>query len=131
MHSQSQRNGCINVQSFACDPFAFLQCDSTQSSHVVQPVRQLDDDHAHVLCKSKHHFPEVLGLRLLLGPEFQMGEFADPIDQFSHILAKLVGDLPLGRFRVFDHIMQNRRCNCLRIHVHARQHTGYGKRVVI
>ena len=96
----------------------------------MQPVCQLNDDNAHVLCKSKHHLAEVLGLRLLLGSEFQMGEFADPIDQFSDILAELLGNLPLGCFRIFDHIMQYGRHDRLRVHVHASQYAGYSKWVV-
>ena len=84
----------------------------------MQAVGQLDQDHADIARHGHGHLLEVLGLGFGLGLEVHLGQFADPIDQFGHGLAKLGAERFLGDPGIFDHVMQHRGHQALMVHVH-------------
>jgi hypothetical protein len=75
-------------------PFVFLL--PAQRAHVVQPVRQLDDQHAQIFDAGKHHLAQRLRLlvadRLVgLAPLFlDLLEFGDAVHQLGDGGAKVV-----------------------------------------
>jgi len=58
-----------------------------------------------------------------------MGEFADAINEFSDFFAKLRADVFLIDAGIFDDVVQKRRHQALRVHVHARKNAGHRQRV--
>ena len=87
----------------------------------MQAICQLDEYHADIARHGQHHFAKIFCLRLEFGFEFNVGKFADAIDQFGHFLAELIDELFLGRGGVFDDVMQQGRDETLMVHAHFRQ----------
>ena len=77
-----------------------------QRAHVVQAVGQLDQDDAYVARHGEEHLAIVLGLRFLIGLEFDAVELGNAIDQLGGGLAELRLDVGLGDVRVFHHVVE-------------------------
>jgi len=58
-----------------------LPAEVLDRAHVVQPVGELDQDHAHVLRHRHDHLAIVLRLRLLAALEADPGELGDTLDE--------------------------------------------------
>src|SRR5690625_4650428 len=95
----------------------------------MQPISQFDEDDADVLGHRQHHLAEAFRLSLGFGLEIDLGQFADAIDEFSNILAKLPRHLLFGSGRVFDDIVQNSSGHALRIHPHLCQDARHRERM--
>ena len=77
-------------------------------AHVVQPVRELDRDHARVVGHRDDHLPVVLRLRLLAALELDPRQLRDALDQLCNLVAELVLDLVELDARVLDRVVQQR-----------------------
>ena len=64
-HTQTVGNGSIHLHGFQRLVTAFLFGPAVAGAHVVQPVAQLDEHHAHILAHGKQHFAQVFSLLLL------------------------------------------------------------------
>ena len=95
----------------------------------MQAIRQLDEDDADVFRHRQGHFLKVLGLAELHRVKLHVGQFADPIDQFRHLLAELGTNVFLVDARVLDHIVQQRGHQALRVHTHASENAGHRQRM--
>jgi len=99
-------DGGVDVLGLAGDAAALGGAHAVQGAHVVQPVRQLDDDDAHVARHGQQHLAEVLGLGVLLGLELDAVQLGHAIHQFGGDLAEAVGNLLLGDGGVLHHVVQ-------------------------
>ena len=61
-----------------------------ERAHVVQAVRQLDDDHANVVDHGQQHLADALGLPFLARGEIDLAQFGDAIHAARHFLAELL-----------------------------------------
>src|SRR4051794_12881348 len=77
-------------------------------AHVVQAIRELDEDHADVRGHRDHHLAVVLGLAIVAALERDAGELRDAVDQVRDLLAELVAHLDERRARVLDGVVQER-----------------------
>ena len=80
-----------------------------QRAHVVQPVRELDQQHPHVVGDGEQQLAEVFGLLGLLGDQIEPLELGQPIDQRADIRAEHLVDFGAGRRGVLDRVVQERR----------------------
>jgi len=99
-----------------------------QSAHVVQPVGQLDEHHAHVRDHGQQHLAHVFSLAILAIGKLDFVDFGDastmwPPDRRSP------RNLLIGSGRVFDRIVQQAGGDGRRVHLHLRQHLGHLERV--
>ncbi len=79
-HPLGQRG--IDIHRLARDPAALvLALDEMQRAHVVQPVGQLDQQHADVLAHRQQELAQVLGRALALAHRLDLGELGHPVDQ--------------------------------------------------
>ncbi len=92
-------------------------------------VGELDHDDADVAHHRQQHFAEALGLRFLAVLELDLIELADAVDQLGDHLAEDRGDFGLGRRRVFDDIVQNRRDQRVGIQTQVGEDVGHRHRV--
>ena len=77
-----------------------------QRPHVVQPVGQLDQEHADVVRHRQQELAEILGFAARLRTQLDLRELGDTVDQLRHFLAEEVLDLLQGGDRVLDRVVQ-------------------------
>src|SRR5579864_704023 len=77
-------------------------------AHVVQPVRELDQDHADVLGHRDDHLAVVLGLRLLTALELDPRQLRNAFDEPRDLFAELGADILDRHLRVLDDVVQER-----------------------
>ena len=76
--------------------------------HVVQAVRELDQDHAHVLGHRDDHLPVVLRLGLLAALELDPRQLRHALDELRDLVAELAAHVVDVRLGVLDHVVQQR-----------------------
>jgi hypothetical protein len=96
----------------------------------VQPISQLDEDDAHVARHRQQHFAEIFRLRVCFVLEFELVELGYAIDQLGHRFAEQFANFGFGGGRVFHHVVQQRRHQCLRIKMPLCKNAGDGNRMV-
>ena len=79
-----------------------------ERAHVVQPVRELDQQHADVGRDRNQQLAEVLGLLRLPGDEVELLDLGQTLDEVADLLAELLVDLGAGDVGVLDHVVQQR-----------------------
>ena len=84
----------------------------------MQAVGQFDEHDADVAHHGQQHFAEVLRLCLGLALKSDLGQLGDAIHQLGHCFTKLLGQLLLGDWRVFDYIMEDGSDNGFVIEAH-------------
>ena len=79
-----------------------------ERAHVVQPVGELDQQHAHVVGDREQQLAEVLRLLGLLGDEVELLELGQALDQRADVVAEQLVDLGARRLGVLDRVVQQR-----------------------
>ena len=101
--------GGVDFQRLAADALALLRLHEVKGAHVVQAVRQLDQQHPHVARNGQNELAQVLGLTRVLGLKLQPRQLGHALDQDGDLFAEHLGDV-LARGRgVLDHIVQQGR----------------------
>ena len=59
-----------------------------QRAHIVQPVGELDQQHAHVVGDGEQELAQILGLLRLLGDEVEFFELGQALDQDADVVAE-------------------------------------------
>ena len=85
-----------------------LLAEVLDRAHVVQPVRELDQDHADVLGHRDDHLAVVLRLRLLAALELDPRQLRDALDEPRDLVAELGAHVVDVRLRVLDDVVQER-----------------------
>ena len=80
-----------------------------ERAHVVQPVGELDQQHAHVVGDGEQKLAQVLGLLRLLGDEVELFQLGQPLDQLADLMAEQPVDLGAGGVGILDRVVQERR----------------------
>ena len=97
----------VDIAGFPGDTLALvLALDVVERAHVVQPVRQLDHQDAHVLGDGQDEFAQVLRLAQVLGIQLQPGELGHPLHQFADLGSEQFVDIGAGDRGVLDHVVQ-------------------------
>jgi len=107
-----------------------LLAEVLDRAHVVQPVRELDQDHADVLGHRDDHLAVVLGLGLLAALEADPGELRDALDEPGDLVAERgahVVDVGLG---VLDDVVEERGCDRLLVQAQLGADAGGAGRVL-
>jgi hypothetical protein len=79
-----------------------------ERAHVVQPVRQLDQQHAQVLAHRQQELAQVFRRALAFRHRLDLGKLGHPIDQPRHIGAEQALDLVDRGQRVLHRIVEQR-----------------------
>ena len=96
-----------------------------QRPHVVQPVRHLDQDHAHVAHHGQQHLAHVLGLAVFAVGELDLVDLGHALDDVRDLLPELLGDVFGSNRGIFDGIVQQAGRDRGRVQLHLRQNLGY------
>ena len=79
-----------------------------EGAHVVQPVGELDQQHADVFRDRQQQLAQVFGLLGLLGDEVELLQLGQPLDQLADLGAEQLVDLGAGGGGVLDRVVQQR-----------------------
>ena len=99
----------IDVHRLAGDaPALLLRLDEMERAHVVQPVGELDQQHADVARHGEQELAQILGGALILALRLDLGQLGDAVDQPGDVLAEQPLDLLGGGDRVLDRVVEDR-----------------------
>ncbi len=99
----------IDFDRFLGDFFLLRGIEMLQGPHVMQAVRQLDQDHPDVVRHRDDHLTKILGLLLFVALEVDLADLGDAVDQAGDVLPELFLDLLLRADGVFDRIVEQAR----------------------
>ncbi len=115
----------VDLHGLARDAAALVGIlDEAQRAHVVQAVRELDQQHADVLGHRQHQLAEILGLLGLARLQLDARELGDPVHQAGDLRAEQPLDLFEGRQRVLDGVVQQPRDDRRAVEAHPREDAG-------
>ena len=80
-----------------------------ERAHVVQPVGELDQQHAHVVGDGEQELAQILRLLRLLGDEVELFQLGQSLDQNADVVAEQAVDLGAGGVGILDRVVQERR----------------------
>ena len=123
--AQAVCDGRVDVQRLLCDALLTLRRLRLERTHIVQPVRQLDEHHADVLAHGEDHLAD--GLRLLLhaGGKVKALELGDAVHQQRDLLAELLlDDLERHVLAVLHGVVKQARSDGRRVEHQVRQDAG-------
>ncbi len=109
LHAHAPGERRIDVDRLLRDALARIGLHVLQRAHVVQPVGELDEQHADVAGDGDEELAEVLGLLRLLGDEVEAADLGQPVDELADLGPEQLIDLRAGNRRVLDDIVQKRR----------------------
>ena len=98
----------VDIHRLARDPAALvLRRDVMERAHVVQPVGELDQQHADVVAEREQELAQILGGALVLRLRLDLAELGDAVDQARDVLAEQLLDF-LGRGeRILDRVVED------------------------
>ena len=109
LHADAPGQRRVDVHRLLGDALALFRLfDETQGAHIVQPVGQLDQQHADVAGDGQHQLAEILRLLGAFGKDFQLGELGDAVHQAGDLVAEILLDILIGDQRVLDGVVQQR-----------------------
>ena len=109
VHPHPFREGGVDIHGFARDAAAFvLALDEVEGTHVVQPVGQLDQQHAQVLAHRQQELAQVLGGAFALAHRLDLRQLGDAIDQPGNVGAEQPFDVLDRRQRILDRVVEQR-----------------------
>ena len=115
VQAEPVRDRRVDVERFARDAGALVGGHRLHRAHVVQPVGELDEDHAHVARHREQHFAKRLGLRLFAGRELQLVQLREAVDEVGGRRTEALDQLGLGHAAVFHRVVHQRRHDGLRV----------------
>ena len=105
-HAEAMRERRVQIPGFDGDAAPFFVRQRIQRAHVVQPVRELDDDDARVLRDGQEQLAIALDLPLLLrSTARQLGDLREAVDDGGDLLPELTLDVGDRDVRVLDDVV--------------------------
>ena len=98
--------------------------------HVVEPVRELDQDDPDVMGHRDDHLPVVLGLRVLAALELDPRQLRDALDEVRDLVAELGAHLVDADLGVLDDVVEERGRDRLLVEAQLRADLRGAERVV-
>ena len=105
----------IDFHSFFGNALLLVFSKVFQGPHIVQTVRQFDQDNTDVLRHGHEHLAVVFSQLLFVRLVLDLTELGNSIDNHAHIRTKLSFQIVQGRISIFHHIMQETTSYCYSI----------------
>ena len=110
-HAQSVCQRSVNFQRFQGDPFAAIRRQILQRAHIVQAIRQFDEQHPDIADHRQQHLAEIFRLFLLTRRQIDLRNFCDAVHQLVDLVPELLPELFRAHQGVFQHVVQEPRGN--------------------
>ena len=104
-HAPGQRR--VDVQRFLGNARLLVLRHKMQCAHIVQPVGELDQQHAHIIGNGQQKLAEILGLGGTLGHQVEPLQLGQALDQSADFATEQLVDFLACRRGVFDRVMQH------------------------
>ena len=124
VHAHAASQGRIDFQCLFGNPATLFLRHEVKRAHVVKPVGQLHQQHAHIFRDGEQQLAEILGLRSLLGHQIEALDLGKPLDQPADILAEHAVDFRTRRVRILDGVMQKRDRNGCVVELQVRENSS-------
>ncbi len=108
LHAHAAGERRIDLERFLGVALAALGLHVLERAHVVQAVRELDEQDADVARDGEQKLAEVLGLLGLLGDEVEPLDLGEAVDEGADLGAEKLIDLGARRVRILDDVVQQR-----------------------
>ena len=108
----------IDIHSFMRDSPALSLRAETERSHIMQPVRQLDDYYSYIIAHCKKYLSDILRLLLLFGEYFHLAELCNAVYKHCHVRAELLVQLFKRAGRILNNIVQ--KCRTYSVGIHSK-----------
>ena len=108
VHAHAPGERSVDVERLLGAAPARLGRHVRERAHVVQPVRELDQQHPHVVRDRQQQLAQVLRLLGFLGDEVELFELGEPLDQRADVMTEHLIDLGAGCGRILDGVVQKR-----------------------
>ena len=130
--TQTIRQRRENIQRFLRDHALLFGGHVTERAHVVQAIRQLNDDHAHVVAHRQRHLADVFQFLVEVPPALVQFRLDRQVFQFGHAVynignrrAKFTAQFLAGDVGIFDQVVHQRRSNRLSVEMHLGEDVRY------
>ena len=129
VHAHASGERRIDIDRLLGGAPARVRRHEVERAHVVQPVGELDQQHAHVGRDREQQLAQVLGLLRLARDEVELLQLGQSVDQRADLRAERLVDLGAGRRRVLDGVVQQRRHDRRVVELEVGQDRGDFKRM--
>ena len=123
-HSEAVRQRRVQVARLLRDPLLLFLRKEIQRPHVVQPVRELDEDDSRVLGDREQKLSVVLDLPVLRRVERQVADLGQTIDDLGDFLPELGLDVVDADGGVFDDVVDQPAGDRYRIQLKVDENLG-------
>ena len=128
--AEAVRERCVDLERLARLLHLLLLAEVLDRAQVVEPVGELDQDHADVLRHRDDQLPVVLGLGVLAALELDPGQLRDALDEVGDLVAELVLDLLGLVLGVLDDVVEERGGDRLLVELELGEDLRDAERVV-
>ena len=119
----------VDLERLAGDALLLLGRQAVQRAHVVEPVRELDQDDPDVLGHREQHLADVLGLLLLVAVGAELRELRDAVDELGDLGPEALLDVGQAVFGVLGDVVQQGGLDGDRLDAQVREDLGGRDRV--
>ena len=116
-HAQTVCDRRVDLHGFQCLIALLALGQILEGARVMQPIRQLDQDHADIFGHRHKHLAQIFKLLLLLGVA-QHPQSGNAIHQLGYRGAELIFDLLISETGILDAVMQQRSADRIGIQSH-------------
>jgi len=107
--------------------FATFRTQAAEGAHVVQTVRQFDDDDADVVHHRQQHLAITLRLPVFGREEVDLAEFGDAVNAAGYLFTEVLLNIGSGDGSVLHDVVQEARLDADDVHAHAGENHRDGK----
>jgi len=129
LHAHAACERRIDVHGLFGNACPLFRVHVLQGTHVVQAVRELDQQHAHVVGDCQQQLAQVFRLLGLLADEIKSLELRQTLDEAADVFAKQLVDLGAGRRGILDRVVQQGHRNRRLVEMHVGEDGGHLERV--
>ena len=129
-HAQAVGERGVDVHGLARLEQAAVLAQGRQGAHVVQAIRQLDDDDADIAAHGEKHLAQVERLLLVHAVDLDVGELRDAVHELANRLAEDAGHVGKRRLGVLHGVVEQGGADDVAVHLELRQDDGDLDRMV-
>ena len=130
LHPHAPGERCVDVHGFLGDADPLVGIDMGKGAHIVQPVGELDQQHAHVLGHRQQELAQVLGLGRFLGDEIEPRYLGQSVDESGDLVPEFFLDLGLGCLGILNDIVKQGGGDGSAVELHLGENGGDFERMV-
>ena len=115
----------VDFQGLLGDGLLLMNRHVFHGPHIVESVRQLDDNYTDILSHGQEHLTIVFNLTFFLGNIFDFAQLGHSVNQHGHLRPKHFLQLLKSGIRILHHIVQKSGSQRFLVHLHLGQDVGY------